>query len=215
MLVLRSVLVVAGLASLVACSSGEPAASSSGGSSSSSSGGSSSSSSSGGASVDAGGDGAAGPVTTYTRKALNFDELASGAAIADQYAQWATFSTDPGCAISATSSAGVAASQPNYLWTYYSCANGPSAPFFIDFAKPVKNPSFTLVGVNASQKVATLRLVKKDGSKVTKDVVGKGSYSVPVPVDTTETDVVRIEIVDVNDAYGLGLDDVTFDFPNP
>jgi len=27
------------------------------------------------------------------------------------------------------------------------------------------------------------------------------------------TDVTRLELVDVNDAYGLGLDDLEFDFP--
>jgi hypothetical protein len=164
---------------------------------------------------DAGGEAGSPPVTTYARKSFGFDEVPGGTEIGKQYAQWVTLSTDPGCALSTSSSAGVASSQPNYVWTYYSCANGPSASIFLDFAKPTKNVSFTLVGVNGSQKVATARIVKKDGSKVTMDIIGKGSYTVPVVVTVAEVDVARIEIVDVNDAYGLGFDDLAFDFPNP
>lgn len=154
--------------------------------------------------------------TTYTHKKLSFDELPSGTDITSQYAAWLTLSTDPGCKISTSSSAGVAASQPNYLWTYYSCTKGDSASFFIDFAKPAQKVSFTLVGVNGASKVATARIVQKDGTKTMKDIVGKGSYATPVVVDVSSfTDVIRLEIVDINDAYGLGLDDLEFDFPDP
>jgi hypothetical protein len=162
-----------------------------------------------------GGSEAAKPVT-YTSQKLGFDELASGTTVTNQYAKTttATFSSDPGCSLEVTSAAGVAASKPNYLFTYYTCATGPSASMFIDFAKPVKNVSFSLVGVNSSTKCATARWVKKDGTKTTADVIGKGNYMDPVVVTSTATDVVRLEIVDVNDAYGLGLDDVSFDSPD-
>ena len=176
-------------------------------------------SSSGGPTDGGGGDAvaeAATKPTTYTHKKLSFDELPSGTNITCQYAAWLTLSTDPGCRISTSSSAGVAASKPNYLWTYNSCAKGDSASFFIDFAKPAQKISFALVGVNGSSKVATARIVRKDGTKTTKDIVGKGSYSTPVVVDVSSfTDVTRVEIVDVNDSYGLGLDDLEFDFPDP
>jgi len=155
------------------------------------------------------------PATThYDRITLAFDEVAGQTTITSQYASHATFSTDAGCEISTSSSAGVASSQPNYIWTYYSCDHGPSASYFIDFAKPVKHISFALVGVNSSSKCATVRLVHGNGNADTSDAIGKGDYSIPVAVDLpASSDVKRLEIVDVDDAYGLGVDDLAFDFP--
>jgi hypothetical protein len=150
--------------------------------------------------------------TSYDRVTLAFDELASGTVLATQYAAHATFASDPGCEISTSSSAGVAASQPNYIWTYYSCATGASASYFVDFAKPVRHVQFSLVGVNSSTKCATVRLVHTNGSISSSDAVGHGDYAVPVVIDLTDSsDVKRLEIVDVNDAYGLGVDDLAFD----
>lgn len=170
----------------------------------------------------AGGDGAApadaakdspAPIE-FARHTIGFDDVAAGTTITTQYAAFATFSTDAGCALTTSTSAGVAASKPNYVWTYYSCQSGASASYFADFTKPVRHVSFALVGVNSTQKCATARLVHSDKSVTTTDVVGKGNYAVPVVVDlASSTDVVRLEIVDVSDPYGLGLDDVAFDFP--
>lgn len=156
----------------------------------------------------------AAPVITYARQTISFDDVAEGTTILAQYAKWATFSSDPGCACSTTGSAGLAASSPSYLWTYYSCANGDAAAMNVAFTKPVRALRFKLVGVNGSGKVATARLLNRDGTKTTKDAIGKGDYATPVVVDLADaTDITRLEIVDVNDAYGLGLDDLEFDFP--
>jgi len=78
----------------------------------------------------------------------------------------------------------------------------------------VKHVSVSLVGVNSGSKVATLRLVHSDGSSGSLDIIGLGSYMQPVVVDRPgSVDVVRLEITDVQDAYGLGLDDLAFDVP--
>lgn len=152
---------------------------------------------------------------TYKNVALHFDELTAGARVVDQYAQYLTFSSDEGCGLDASTSAGLAASPPNYLMSYYSCANGPSASIFIDFAKPVRNPRVTFVGVNSGTKVADVKIVR--GAALAPDareVVGLGSYSKPVLFDATGVaGVTRIEITNVNDAYGLGIDDLSFDVP--
>ncbi len=214
---------------LVACSSGST---SGGGQSSGSSGNQADSKDGGGQASSSGSSGSSGSPTdsgasrgsndsgadaavTYDYHLFNFDELAEGTTVTNQYATWATFSSDAGCSVSATSSAGVAASQPNYLWTYYSCATGPSASYFIDFAKPVRGFKVKIVGVNDTDRVATINLVKSDQSKTSHDVTGQGNYTVPVAVDlSSETDVVRVEIVNVNDSFGLGIDDVELDFPS-
>jgi hypothetical protein len=150
---------------------------------------------------------------TYGRKPVAFDELASGTVVEGQYAQWLRLSTDAGCNLSAASDAGVAASQPNYIWTYYSCANGASASINMAFVKPVQRVSFKLVGVNSGATVATARVYRKDGTHADHPVVGKGSYLTPVLVTLAETDVTKVELVNISDAFGLGLDDLGFEFP--
>lgn len=155
------------------------------------------------------------PTPTYSRKTLAFDELTDGTEVTDQYKKWVTFSSEAGCALEVSSSAGLAVSEPYYLMTYYSCAQGESASIFMDFAKPVRAPKLAFVGVNGSAKVATLKLVHEDGTTSQRDVTGKGNYATPVVVDLPkENDVTRIEIVDVDDDYGLGIDDLSFDVPD-
>ena len=84
----------------------------------------------------------------------------------------------------------------------------------VAFTKPVRGLRFKLVGVNGSGKVATARIVHAAGTKTTKDAIGKGNYATPVVVDLSDaTDVTRLDLVDVDDAYGLGLDDLEFEFP--
>jgi hypothetical protein len=149
----------------------------------------------------------------YARKTLAFDELAVGTIVEDQYAQWVRWSTDAGCKLSASRDAGVAASQPNYIWTYYSCANGASASIAMTFAVPVQRVSFKLVGVNSNAIVATARVYRSGGTHTDQQVKGKGSYLAPVLVELAEADVSKVELVNITDAYGLGVDDLDFEFP--
>jgi hypothetical protein len=161
---------------------------------------------------DAGGDDASQP-TSYAPMSIGFDDLPTGTDVTNQYAVHATFSSDPGCACRASDDAGLAASPPNYVFTYYTCANGPTASVFVDFAKPVRKLSFKGIGVNDSTKVATLHIVTASGTQSV-DMIGKGDYAVPVLVDLSQYDgVTRLEIVDVSDAYGMGFDDFAFEFP--
>lgn len=167
----------------------------------------------GGAAVDlaqpAGGDLA----VSYHPVTLGFDDVATGTAVTNQYAAYATFSSDAGCSCRASSDAGLAASPPNYLFTFYTCPSGPTASVFVDFAKPVRGLSFKGIGINNTGKVATLHVVTAAGTQ-SMDLVGQGNVSKPVVVDLSSfTDVTRLEIVNVTDFEGLGVDDVAFEFP--
>jgi len=198
---------------------GHGGSSSSTGGATSTAGGGSSSGGSGGAGAAVGtgaGAGAGGaPPTVYERIDLNFDDLPSGTLIVDQYDDYVTITSQGECGLQTWSGDGVASSQPNSLTTYFTCNGGANAPIFIDFTTPVKRPSVTVVGANNSTKVATLRLVLDDGSTREEDVTGLGNPYEPVVVDLSDepSGVTRLEIVDVEDAYGLGIDDVSFDFP--
>jgi hypothetical protein len=140
---------------------------------------------------------------------IGFDDLVTGTDVSAQYPH-ATFSSDPGCACQASDAAGMAASAPNYIFTYYTCPNGASASVFVDFDVPVHELSFKGVGVNGAAKVATLRVTNDEGVQ-TVDMVGQGDPTTPVQVDLTKFQhVTRLEIVDVNDDYGMGFDDFVF-----
>ncbi len=151
---------------------------------------------------------------TYSPVVINFDDLPLGTDVTNQYGKYATFASDPGCACRVSDDAGAAASPPNYIFTYYTCANGDRASVFVDFARPVRNLRFNGVGVNSSGKVATLRLITASGTQ-TADLVGGSGSSLTAKVDVSfARDVERLEIGDVDDAFGMGFDDFSFDFPD-
>jgi len=166
-----------------------------------------------GAGADAGNVVVEQPVTFETVK-IAFDDVDAGVRITDQYGKHATFSSDPGCGCDTSVSAGLAASAPNYLFTYYACPTGPTASIFVDFVRPVRNVRFTLVGVNSDAKVAEVRLARGAEAAETRDMIGLGNYTKPVTFQSEAEGVTRLEITRVNDAFGLGFDDLAFDFPS-
>ncbi len=148
------------------------------------------------------------PEMVYRQHVIAFDDAAAGATITDQYAKYAKFSSNGANALQATTSSEMIHSQPNYLG-----ANDPHASIFVDFQLPVAEIGFTLVGVNNATKVAKARFVKSDGTAVEVDVKGGGDFTMPVIVESHEKDIVRLELVDIDDPQGLGIDDLVFMFP--
>lgn len=154
--------------------------------------------------------------TTYSHVLINFDDLASSASITNQYAVHATFSSPTsGCASQAIDNYDFGQSPPNYVTTYFSCDTGDTAPVTITFAKPVKNITLSGIGVNGSGKVATFTIKHSDGKTETADWNGAGDPMTPEPVDLTKfADVTELDVTDITDAYGVGYDDLAFDFPD-
>ncbi len=140
---------------------------------------------------------------------IGFDDLVPGTDVTSQYAH-ATFSSDPGCSAQVSDYAGLAASLPNYLFTYETCAAGLTASVYVDFDVPVHALQFKGVGVNNATRVATLRVITTEGVE-TVEMTGQGDPTTPVLVDLSRYEhVLRLEIVDVSDPYGMGFDDFAF-----
>jgi hypothetical protein len=141
---------------------------------------------------------------------VGFDDLETGTDVTSQYGH-ATFSSDPGCTCRVSDYAGLAASPPNYVFTYYTCPNGATASVYVDFDVPVHRVAFKGVGVNNAAKVATVHVVTVEGTHSV-DMIGQGDPATPVAVDLSDFEgVTRLEIVDVNDPYGMGFDDFAFE----
>lgn len=143
---------------------------------------------------------------------INFDDLQEGDGITDQYAKYVRFSSDPGCNGEATAAAGAASSPPFFLLTYHSCSTGHKASVFLDFSKPIERFRFMAVGVDYKSRVLTVRLIDSAGVVVSKDVLGSGWHT-SVDLSAIATQIRRVEIVEIDDAGGLGFDDFRFDFP--
>ena len=155
------------------------------------------------------------PVTQWETRTIHFDDLDdTDWDVTDQYAPDVIFSSESPCACQASSSAGVAESQPNYLLTYFACDEGWQAPVYLQFGAPVRNLSFSAVGINTDGKFATLRIIQGEDVQ-TLDLIGLGSPYAPVHVDLSELGdaITRLEFVDVDDFVGIGFDDFVFQVP--
>jgi hypothetical protein len=156
--------------------------------------------------ADAGVDSA--PAVVYDDVAINFDELKSGTVVTSTYAPRVTFGSDvASLQVVAFDPTFVGQSKPNFICAGSRCDGG----FVLTFAKPVEALHFNAVGVNSSSKAATIKVYESGTLTQTHDLVGKGNLSTPVPVDLSSAhSVTKVEVTDVTDFAGIGLDDFTF-----
>lgn len=136
----------------------------------------------------------------YRQHVIAFDDATAGTPITDRYQTWAKFSSDSGCTLSASNAADVASSKPMFL--------GGCAHAFVDFERPVAEIGFSVVGAASKDAFGTARFVKGDGSTTEVVLKGWGDPTLPVVVESHETNVVRVELVGAT-----GLDDLVFYFP--
>ncbi len=147
----------------------------------------------------------AGPVHAGTRVTINFDDLASGP-VTNQYAPAATFSTTQGTVDTLSYASYFNSSRPNII-----CSQGCAEPLYVDFGTPVSELSFRAVGVTDSGVIAKVRVLRNGALLGTVDIVGIGANTTPVAVSLAKfSDVTRIEVVDITDTQGIGLDDFAF-----
>ncbi len=146
------------------------------------------------------------PPATPISVSINFDDLHGNVTVATQYPS-VTFSSDPGKAIKAMSGAlGFGSSPPTFI-----CAYDCDASTFLAFARPVSGIKLNAVGVNDTGKVADVRVFVGGALAATESIVGLGHSGTPVHVDlSTYENVTRLEIVNVTDAGGIGMDDFAF-----
>ncbi len=142
---------------------------------------------------------------------LRFDDLAAGVDIVAQYPD-VTFGSQAGCANETSANYDFGQSPPNYVTTYFSCGTGDTAPIDIKFASAVRGIKLRGIGVNASGKAATFKLIHADQRITMVDLVGVGAALTPLPIDlSAHQDVVELHVIDITDAFGVGYDDLEFD----
>lgn len=154
------------------------------------------------------------PEPTYAKHVVGFDDIASGTAITNQYAKWFTASSSAGCALEAINNYDFGQSPPNYASTYFSCAAGETADIVFTFAKPVRKLTLDGVGINGTKGVARLELTHADGSVevASLDADGNSLSTTPIAIPDTAP-VTKLAIVAIDDPYGIGIDDLGFEFP--
>ncbi|MBL8842016.1 MAG: hypothetical protein JNL90_10885 [Planctomycetes bacterium] len=149
-------------------------------------------------------------VTVRDPIAIDFDALATGTVVTQQYAE-ATFSAESGhenVAIAATAGA----SGPNMLATapIGGLPDGTHSTT-LDFPCPVASLTFAAIGVDSVGPAATVDVWSGGALAGSVAVTGAGTPSVPVVVDLTAfTEVTRLELHSITDVGGVGWDDFRF-----
>jgi hypothetical protein len=145
---------------------------------------------------------------------INFDDVPGGlppvALPANYGSPQATFSTEAGAQLLVFSGAGtVGTSAPNNLTAGFDPANFPyDADLYVDFSPPANDLTFRIAADNSTGVIAGVRVFHGGGSLATLDVVGNGNLADPILMDLTAyQNVIRLEVVNITDEFGLSYDD--------
>jgi hypothetical protein len=150
---------------------------------------------------------------------INFDDQLGGlppVVNSGDFSPYATFSTTPGSVLLIFSGAGVTGtSSPNAMSAAATPDTGPyDSDFFVDFTNPVNNFSFLISSDNDSGSIASVRVftaVSGGTPADTVDVVGNANLTDPISIDlTSHVDITRVEVVNIDDEFGLSYDDLNF-----
>ena len=150
------------------------------------------------------------PATVYGNTIIDFDSLAVGTVVTNQFAE-ATFSSIAGMVnvVRADFDFGPL-SFPNYICTQdggLNCVN----PTFVDFTNPVNNLTFLAMGDDFAGVQATVDVFENGIFSATFDIVVDGIFDTVHTVDLTGfTNVTRIEIGNITDGGGLAWDRFEF-----
>ncbi len=145
---------------------------------------------------------------------INFDNLAAGVTVTNQYPQ-VVFSSTAGF-VNVTVGQNLGTSLPNFICTRASgggqvdCAHET----ILDFTSPVNNLSFLAVGVNNTGVVAVVDVFQNNVFSTSVNVIGQGTIA-PVPVNLPFNGITRVRIHDITDLVGIGWDDFTFNQTAP
>ncbi|MFN6461375.1 MAG: cadherin-like domain-containing protein [Nostoc sp. DedVER02] len=144
---------------------------------------------------------------------INFDNLAPGTVLTNQFSG-VTFSSDPGNSVT-TLFYPLGPSQPNVIGTANSTGqiNG-NLNLNVDFAQPVNDLSFFVVGDNTVGTAAKIDVyTTTSSSPITVNLITDGNGFAPDLVDLSSfTNITRISINNVTDPAGIGYDSFQFNF---
>jgi hypothetical protein len=162
-----------------------------------------------------GDDGSVGTTATTTHVSIGFDELASCTAVTTQYPS-VTFSGSATSTTMASDINDVGQSMPNFLGsvTGGECDGDYENEFHMAFTNAVDNLHFDAVGVDgdATSTSATINITYDDGKTASMPLHGNGNDQSAVPFDlSTYASIMQVDIVQVTDIGGIGLDNFAFD----
>lgn len=151
---------------------------------------------------------------------IDFDDLLGGLPPVETdglFSELATFSTNDNNILMIFAGAGfVGGSGPNTLAAGISTtADNYNGNIYVDFTYESNNLTLDILSDNDSGNVAMLNIHHAGGLSFM-DVVGNGDFTDPIAMDLTMfTDVTRIELVGINDEFGLTMDNLSFSVPVP
>jgi hypothetical protein len=151
---------------------------------------------------------------------VDFDDQIGGipGVVTDgMFSDHVTFSTNDFHSMVIFAGAGVVGgTNPNSL-TSVDVANGSlfNGDIYMDFTVAANNVSLDILADNEAGIIAGL-LVSHSGGDSMVDVIGNGDFSDSVFMDLSSfMDITRIELVDITDEFGLGIDNLNFTVPVP
>lgn len=130
----------------------------------------------------------------------------------------ARFSTASGATLLIFDGAGAfGGSVPNSMSAAVNTRTGPfDADIYVDFTVPVQGLSFKVLADNDRGPIAKLRFFHGGGLSGMLDVIGNANITTPIAIDLSAyADVTRVELYEITDAFGLGVDDFAFSVPVP
>jgi hypothetical protein len=164
----------------------------------------------GGADATTGGGPDATMETSYVPVQIGFEDLPANTILSDQYAAHATFATDSTSHITVWNAHDFGTGQ--YIQTGLTFGD-TGFPLYVDFTKPIRNLSFTVLGANSNSACADMHVVHA-GVIDTIPLVGHGNPTTNVAVDLSAYDqVTRLEVVNITDFDSIAFDEFHFDFP--
>jgi hypothetical protein len=153
-------------------------------------------------------------VTSASAVVIDFDDLADGVVVTNQYPE-ATFSSETGYE-NKTTAQNLGTSLPNFICTApigggIDCTHET----IVDFPGPVDNLTFMMVGDNNAGLNSKVDVHHSAGTTTVDLTMADGVGTTPHLVDLTAfSSVTKIRIHSITDDAGLGWDDFTFD-PKP
>jgi hypothetical protein len=130
----------------------------------------------------------------------------------------ASFSTTAGATLLIFDGAAVfGGSAPNSMSAAVDTNAGPfNSDIYVDFTVPVQGLSFKVLADNEADPIAKLRFFHGGALSDTLDVIGNADIANPIPIDLSAyAGVTRVELYEINDAFGLAVDDFAFSVPVP
>lgn len=151
--------------------------------------------------------------TTFAPVRIDFDNLAAYDKVTNQYADHATFSTNPDWFVTVRDDGLNGQSPPNYICIGFEDGEcGESGhQFIIDFTRPVRKLAFVAVGIG-EQKAGTIK-VTHDGGVSSVDIVQQANTEMAKVDLSAFTGITHLEIDDTDEA-GIGIDTLTFEQAN-